>query len=88
MYGVDARAPRMLLFADHRVFPVHEDRVQNCAFCGKTLMVLPDDKRGGACFDCLVMVEPESVPCPECQAEIPAARRAAGCFECGWYPHG
>ncbi|HZY92789.1 MAG TPA: hypothetical protein VFG07_08515 [Thermoplasmata archaeon] len=77
----------MLLFADQRVLSASEERVRPCAFCGKSLVVLPDDKRGGACFDCLVMVEPESVPCPECAADIPAARRAAGCLECGWYPH-
>ncbi|HYK93411.1 MAG TPA: hypothetical protein VEY07_05145 [Thermoplasmata archaeon] len=78
----------MLLFADQRVFSTTEDRVQSCAFCGKALVVLPDDKRGGACFDCLMIIEPESVSCPECGEGIPAARRAAGCLECGWYPHG
>ena len=78
----------MLLFADHRAFPVSEERYQHCAFCGKALVVLPEDRRGGACFDCLTMFEPESVPCPECGAEIPAARRAAGCLECGWFVAG
>ncbi len=88
MYGLDARAARMLLFADHRAFPTAEEHAQACAYCGKRLVVLPDDKRGGACFDCLTMLEPESVACPDCGSEIPSARRAAGCFDCGWFPTG
>jgi len=76
----------MLLFADHRVFTSVDERYQRCAFCGKDLVVLPDDRRGGACFDCLSLLGPEAYPCPDCGVEIPAEERSAGCSDCGWYP--
>ena len=87
MYGVNARAPHMLLFADHRVFSSVEDRFQRCTFCGKDLVVLPDDRRGGACFDCLSLVGTDASPCPSCGAPIARERRGAGCPECGWFPN-
>jgi hypothetical protein len=86
MYGLSARALRMLSFADHRVFSTSEDRFQRCAFCGKEIVVLPDDRRGGSCFDCLSLLGPEPVPCPDCGAEIPSNHRALGCLRCGWNP--
>lgn len=76
----------MLLFADHRAFPTVEDRFQHCTFCGKDLVVLPNDRRGGACFDCLSLVGSTSWPCPECGEPIAASERAIGCGACGWYP--
>lgn len=86
MYAVDARALRMLSFADSRSFTTIEDRYQRCTFCGRDLVVLPNDRRGGACFDCLSLLGPDPVPCPECGSEIPPSRRAMGCSRCGWYP--
>jgi len=77
----------MLLFADHRVFSTEDDRFQRCTFCGKDLVVLPDDRRGGACFDCSSLSGPVPAQCPVCHAEIPTPRRDAGCPECGWFPN-
>jgi len=48
--------------------------------------MLPDDRRGGACFDCLSLLGPEAAPCPECGAQIAAGDRRSGCDVCGWYP--
>jgi hypothetical protein len=86
MYAVDARTAHMLLFADHRVFPSVEERFQHCMFCGKDLVILPDDRRGGACFDCLSLLGDEEAACPDCGEPIPFDRRAAGCASCGWFP--
>jgi uncharacterized protein with PIN domain len=87
MYVERDAAARMLSFSDARVFSVSEDRYQRCLYCGKLLVVLPDDRRGGACFDCLSLLGPESVPCPDCGGEIPEARRVTGCGRCGWAPY-
>ncbi|NNN17852.1 MAG: hypothetical protein HKL79_05780 [Thermoplasmata archaeon] len=76
----------MLLFADHRSFSVPDDRYSHCVFCGKDLVVLPGDRRGSSCFDCLPLLGPEPAPCPECDYEIPGSRRALGCPSCGWFP--
>lgn len=86
MYGVDARALRMLSFADSRSFATPDERYQHCTFCGRDLVVLPNDRRGGACFDCFSLLGPEAAPCPECGYEIAPSRRAIGCLRCGWYP--
>ncbi|MGI0133084.1 MAG: hypothetical protein ACREDK_08390 [Thermoplasmata archaeon] len=76
----------MLSFADNRSFTTVEDRYQHCTFCGRDLVVLPNDRRGGACFDCLSLLGPDAVPCPACGYEIPPTRRALGCLRCGWFP--
>ena len=76
----------MLSFADHRVFSSSEDRFQRCTSCGKELVVLPEDRRGGVCFDCLSLLGPEAIACPECGWEIASDRRALGCPRCGWSP--
>jgi len=76
----------MLLFADSRNFELPDDRLSRCMFCGKDLVVLPEDRRGGACFDCLSLSVPSAVPCPSCGAEIPGEERAVGCANCRWYP--
>lgn len=75
----------MLLFADQRSFSTPEDALQHCTYCGKDLMVLPNDRRGGACFDCLTLLGSETTACPECGAEIVTAERGRGCPSCGWY---
>jgi len=76
----------MLLFADHRVFPSGEDRFQHCTVCGKNLVVLPDDRRAGVCFDCQPHVGVEVTPCPVCGSEAPPSVRALGCPDCGFVP--
>jgi hypothetical protein len=76
----------MLLFADQRQFASVEDRYQHCGYCGKDLVVLPDDRRAGACFDCLTFLGRDASPCPDCGEEIPAGQQRAGCVRCGWYP--
>jgi DNA-directed RNA polymerase subunit RPC12/RpoP len=74
----------MLVASDRRSFASEEDRYQACSYCGREIVVLPNDRRGGACFDCLSLIGPEPGPCPECGEEIPAASRAIGCPGCGW----
>ncbi len=84
MYAADARAAQMLSTADFRVFTAPEERFQRCAYCGKEVVVLPNDRRGGSCFDCLSILGMDEPPCPECGGEIPPGRRASGCARCGW----
>ncbi len=76
----------MLASTDARSPVIGEDRFQRCLFCAKWIVVLPSDHRGGACFDCLSLLGPEPMPCPECGEEIEATYRAAGCARCGWFP--
>jgi hypothetical protein len=76
----------MLLSADARAFSTAEERFQACAYCGKELVVLPNDRRGGSCFDCLMLLGPDAAPCPNCGAEIAAGERRQGCLRCGWIP--
>ncbi len=78
----------MLLFADVRSFEPSEDRLSHCLFCGKELVLLPDDCRQGSCFDCLALSVAPPSPCPQCRALIPGEERGVGCSECGWYPLG
>jgi hypothetical protein len=75
----------MLLFADPRSFSTSEDRFQHCTVCGKDLVVLPNDRRGGACFDCLSLSALEFVECIDCGAPMLPSQRIAGCPRCGWY---
>lgn len=76
----------MLALSDQRSLSSPEDRFQHCLYCGKPLVVLVNDRRGGACYDCLSLLGPEAQPCPECGAEITPAQRALGCPDCGWSP--
>ena len=76
----------MLSTYDRRTLPVEEDRNQHCLSCGKGLIVLPNDRRGGFCFDCLSLLGPEAAPCPECGAEIAPSQRGIGCSRCSWSP--
>lgn len=76
----------MLSFADIRTFGSSDDRFSHCLFCGKELVVLPDDRRGGCCFDCLTLSVASPVPCPDCGVMIPSEDRAFGCANCKWYP--
>ncbi len=76
----------MLSFSDSRGFDVADERFARCLFCGKDLVLLPDDRRGGKCFDCLTLSFAPSVPCPSCGATIPGEERAVGCANCRWYP--
>jgi len=76
----------MLLFSDQRSFASSDERLSRCLYCGRELVLLPDDRRGGACFDCLALAVPAPVPCPECGSSIAGDERALGCPECRWYP--
>jgi len=76
----------MLSFGDIRTFEASDERFSHCLYCGRLIAVLPDDCRGGSCFDCLALSVPPPVPCPECSARIPGEDRALGCSQCGWYP--
>jgi hypothetical protein len=74
------------LAPDVRSFRVRDERFQQCAFCGKDLVVLPNDRRGGACFDCLSLLGADETSCPECGASLAVYRRPSGCGRCGWVP--
>ena len=76
----------MLSVSDQRSFSTDDERFQQCLFCGKSLVALPNDRRAGACFDCLSLLGPEPAPCPECGDEIAPPQRAIGCGHCGWSP--
>ncbi len=76
----------MLSFADSRSFGASDDRFAHCLYCGKSLVVLPEDRREGSCFDCLALSVAAPVPCPECGFSIPGEERASGCPSCRWYP--
>jgi len=76
----------MLLFSDLRSFSSPEERFSRCLFCGRELVLLPEDRRGGACFDCLALAVAPAAACPECGTVIPGEERALGCPACRWYP--
>jgi hypothetical protein len=76
----------MLYFSDSRGFEASEEREAHCLFCGRDLVLLPDDRRHGSCFDCLSLSVPADVPCPDCGAVMPGEARSTGCAACGWYP--
>ena len=76
----------MLSFADSRSFGVSDERFAHCLFCGKDLVVLPDDRRGGSCFDCLALSVAAPTRCPECGSMIPGEERGTGCANCRWFP--
>lgn len=78
----------MLAAVDRRSFAADEDRIQPCTYCGREIFVLPNDRRGGSCFDCLSLFGPSEAPCPDCGVEIPATARSIGCPSCGWGPTG
>lgn len=86
MYGPARPTDPMLLFADSRSFPSAEERLSRCVFCDKELVLLPDDRRRGSCFDCLELSVPSPTPCPSCGSSIPVDTRALGCPDCRWYP--
>ncbi len=76
----------MLSFGDNRGFATADERYARCLFCGKEMVVLPNDRRAGSCFDCLSLSLPIARPCPACGTTIPGDERATGCGACGWYP--
>jgi RNA polymerase subunit RPABC4/transcription elongation factor Spt4 len=76
----------MLASADARSFSSNDDRFQHCMFCGKGLVVLPNDRRGGACFDCLALTGIETSACPDCGTLLSGEDRLIGCPTCGWTP--
>jgi hypothetical protein len=76
----------MLLFADSRRFSSSEEGLSRCVFCDRDLVLLPDDRRRGSCFDCLELAVPVPTLCPSCGSMIAGDARALGCPECRWYP--
>ena len=76
----------MLSFSDTRTFETPDERFAHCLFCGRDLVLLPDDRRAGSCFDCLALSVAPPNPCPDCGRLIPGEERAVGCSNCGWYP--
>jgi hypothetical protein len=76
----------MLALSDSRRPAVVEERYGRCLYCGKALVLLPDDRRRGACYDCFSFVGLEPVNCPECATELAPSLRESGCGHCGWSP--
>ncbi len=76
----------MLSFADLRTFEAPDERFSHCLLCGRDLVLLPDDRRGGHCFDCLTLSVASPKPCPDCGAMIPGEDLGVGCANCHWYP--
>ncbi len=73
----------MLARFDERSPASADERMQHCSFCGKALVLLPNDRRGGACFDCLALWEGFDVPCPACGALIEHPDPDRACSRCG-----
>jgi len=46
-----------MLGSDARKFVEPEDMVGACRKCGSKLILLPDDRRQGYCFDCFDLLE-------------------------------
>ncbi len=86
MYEAPRGRGRMLLFSDLRGPAAEEERYSQCLFCGRGIVLLPDDRRHGACFDCLALSVPPPSACPNCGVGIAGEERALGCPECRWYP--
>ena len=86
MYAALRGSGPMLLFSDLRGPAPEEERFSQCLFCGRGLVVLPDDRRRGACFDCLALSVAPASSCPSCGASIAGEERALGCPACRWYP--
>ena len=76
----------MISLAYSRSFGMSEVRFSHCQVCGRELVLLPVDRRGGCCFDCLALSVPEPTVCPDCATVIPGEERGTGCANCGWYP--
>lgn len=76
----------MLAEADVRVFSSLEEKFQHCLSCGKELVVLPDDRRHGLCFDCTTPLGPLSTECPGCGYWLEGETLALPCPRCGVSP--
>jgi hypothetical protein len=76
----------MLSFGDMRSFETPDERFSHCLYCGRLVMVLPNDCRAGSCYDCLALSVAAATPCPDCAAPISGEDRGLGCAQCGWYP--
>jgi len=42
---------------DKRVFSEEKEKLVSCVTCGTDLVVLPNDRRRGHCFDCFRLAE-------------------------------
>ncbi len=73
----------MLVEADVRTFLSGEEKFQHCLQCGKELVVLPDDRRHGLCFDCSTPLGPLSSDCPSCGFWLEVDLRPTPCPRCG-----
>jgi hypothetical protein len=45
------------LHPDRRVFTEEKEKLTSCVTCGIDLVVLPNDRRSGHCFDCLRLTD-------------------------------
>jgi hypothetical protein len=68
-----------MLKPDVRSFKNKEDCYDRCRVCGTPLVVLPDDRRQGYCFDCFVPLETSMrefcTRVPELEASLAAPAR-------------
>ncbi|MCL4324466.1 MAG: hypothetical protein M1144_03260 [Candidatus Thermoplasmatota archaeon] len=77
----------MTLTLDQRVFSSQDERLQHCLCCERALVTLPNDRRGGYCFDCLSLEDSGRDTCPECHSVLQAENHHSTCYLCGWTAH-
>ncbi len=77
----------MTLGFDTRGIISPEERVQHCLCCDRAIVVLPNDHRGGYCFDCLSFEDSGIEVCPECRTPLLSENRHTFCHICGWSVH-
>ena len=54
---MDLQSDIMVIRPDIRAFENYADMHGQCRKCGSALVMLPDDRRMGYCFDCLDLFE-------------------------------
>ena len=55
--GMDMQNDVMVIRPDIRAFENYADMHGECRKCGNPLVMLPDDRRMGYCFDCIDLLE-------------------------------
>jgi hypothetical protein len=84
-YGI--LVPVVFLSPDRRSFASAEEKLQHCICCDKDLVVLPNDRRRGYCFDCLCLSGSTYDRCPQCQTFMDDDPPFESCSRCGWSRH-
>lgn len=77
----------VFLGPDRRSFSSEDEKHQHCVCCEKDLVVLPNDRRRGYCFDCLSLTGSTFDRCPQCHFAMDDEPPFEMCHCCGWAPH-